>query len=180
MVRSGGEIDQSIFINLDLFQKIQEHFPSGTGPSLALPDCPHGIGGPHHLRRRDQALRPQGAASLSAYDLAPEALLPLFTVGLPLIETVAGLNLVFVRPWRLHQITGLLALFVFALGSGILGDEGCRLWLLQGRGAEQTGQSAGGLLSRPDPHRSSGAVSLSLPAHPNFFGYRKEQRRRMF
>jgi hypothetical protein len=43
-------------------------------------------------------------------------------VGLPLIETIAGLALVLDRPWGLHLITGLLALFVFVLGYGILGD----------------------------------------------------------
>jgi uncharacterized membrane protein YphA (DoxX/SURF4 family) len=62
------------------------------------------------------------AAIISAYDLVPEALLPLFAVGLPLIETIAGLALVLDRPWGLHLITSLLALFVFVLGYGILGD----------------------------------------------------------
>jgi uncharacterized membrane protein YphA (DoxX/SURF4 family) len=61
-------------------------------------------------------------AIISAYDLMPEALLPLFAVGLPLIETIAGLALVLDRPWGLHLITGLLALFVLVLGYGILGD----------------------------------------------------------
>ena len=62
------------------------------------------------------------AVIISAYDLAPQALLPLFAVGLPLIETIAGLALVLDRPWGLHLITGLLALFLFVLGYGILGD----------------------------------------------------------
>ncbi|MCX5830172.1 MAG: DoxX family membrane protein [Deltaproteobacteria bacterium] len=62
------------------------------------------------------------AATISAYDLVPEALLPVVAIGLPLIETIAGLALVFDRPWGLHLITGLLALFVFVLGYGILGD----------------------------------------------------------
>ena len=62
------------------------------------------------------------AATISAYGLLPEALLPFFAVGLPLIETIAGLALVLDRPWGLHLITGLLALFVFVLGYGILGD----------------------------------------------------------
>ncbi len=62
------------------------------------------------------------AATLSTYDLAPEPFLPLLAVGLPLIETVAGLALAFDRPWGLHLITGLLTLFVFVLGYGILGD----------------------------------------------------------
>jgi uncharacterized membrane protein YphA (DoxX/SURF4 family) len=62
------------------------------------------------------------AATISAYDLMPEALLPVFAVGLPLIETIAGLALVLDRVWGLHLIKGLLALFVFVLGYGILGD----------------------------------------------------------
>jgi uncharacterized membrane protein YphA (DoxX/SURF4 family) len=62
------------------------------------------------------------AATISAYDLVPEAFLPVVAIGLPLIETIAGAALVFDRPWGLHLITGLLALFVFVLGYGILGD----------------------------------------------------------
>ena len=62
------------------------------------------------------------AATISAYDLVPEVFLPVVAIGLPLIETIAGLALVFDRPWGLHMITGLLALFVFVLGYGILGD----------------------------------------------------------
>lgn len=62
------------------------------------------------------------AATISAYDLVPEAFLPLVAIGLPLIETIAGLALAFDRPWGLHLITLLLALFVFVLGYGILGD----------------------------------------------------------
>ena len=62
------------------------------------------------------------AATISAYDLVPETFLPVVAVGLPLIETIAGAALIFDRPWGLHLITGLLALFVFVLGYGILGD----------------------------------------------------------
>ena len=62
------------------------------------------------------------AATISAYDLVPEALLPLFAVGLPAIETIAGLALLLDRRWGLHLITGLLALFVLVLGYGIAGD----------------------------------------------------------
>jgi uncharacterized membrane protein YphA (DoxX/SURF4 family) len=80
------------------------------------------------------------AAAISAYHLVPDALLPVFAVGLPLIETIAGLALFFDRPWGLHLITGLLALFVFVLGYGILGnlnvDCGCF-------GAEELDKQAG-------------------------------------
>jgi uncharacterized membrane protein YphA (DoxX/SURF4 family) len=62
------------------------------------------------------------AATISTYDLVPEALLPVLAVGLPLIETISGLAMLADRPWGLHLITGLLVLFVFVLGYGILGD----------------------------------------------------------
>ena len=69
------------------------------------------------------------AATISAYDLVPEILLPFFAVGLPLIEAAAGMALMLNRSWGLHLITGLLGLFVFVLGYGIIGnldvDCGC-------------------------------------------------------
>jgi uncharacterized membrane protein YphA (DoxX/SURF4 family) len=62
------------------------------------------------------------AVVISAYDLVPEQLLPLAAIGLPLIETVAGLALLADRPWGLHLTTGLLTLFIVVLGYGILGE----------------------------------------------------------
>lgn len=62
------------------------------------------------------------AATIASYGLVPEMLLPVAAIGLPLIEAVAGLALVFDRPWGLHLITGLLVLFVFVFGYAILGD----------------------------------------------------------
>ena len=62
------------------------------------------------------------AATISSYNLVPEPLLPIVAIGLPLIETIAGLALLFGRIWGLHLITGLLAMFVFVLGYGILTD----------------------------------------------------------
>jgi uncharacterized membrane protein YphA (DoxX/SURF4 family) len=62
------------------------------------------------------------AATISTYDLAPEAFLPFLAVGLPLIETIAGLALLWDRPWGLHLITGLLILFVFVIGYAIIED----------------------------------------------------------
>ena len=62
------------------------------------------------------------AVIISAYDLVPEPLLPFAAIGLPLIETVAGLALLADRPWGLHLTTGLLTLFIVVLGYGILGD----------------------------------------------------------
>lgn len=62
------------------------------------------------------------AATISAYGLVPGVLLPLIAVGLPVVETVGGLALLLDRRWGLPLITGLLTLFVFVLGYGILGD----------------------------------------------------------
>lgn len=80
------------------------------------------------------------AATISAYDLVPEALLPFVAIGLPVVEVVAGVALTLNRRWGLHMITGLLALFVFVLGYGVLGnlnvDCGCF-------GAEELNKQAG-------------------------------------
>ena len=62
------------------------------------------------------------AAIISAYDLVPGIFLPVVAIGLPLIETIAGLALLIDRPWGLHLIAGLLVSFLFVLGCGILGD----------------------------------------------------------
>ena len=62
------------------------------------------------------------AATISTYHIVPEPLLPVVAIGLPLIETTAGLALLFGRIWGLHLITGLLAMFVIVLGYGILTD----------------------------------------------------------
>ncbi|MDQ5986054.1 MAG: hypothetical protein CSYNP_01772 [Syntrophus sp. SKADARSKE-3] len=60
--------------------------------------------------------------TISSYDLVPEALLPVLAIGLPLIETLAGLALIFDLAWGLHGIAALLVMFVFVLGYGIAGD----------------------------------------------------------
>lgn len=62
------------------------------------------------------------AATISTYNIVPEMLLPVVAIGLPLIETVAGLALLFDRTWGLNIIAGLMAMFVFVLGYGILTD----------------------------------------------------------
>lgn len=62
------------------------------------------------------------AATISTYNIVPEIFLPAIAVGLPLIETVAGVGLIFDRRWGLHIITGFLVLFIFVLGYGVLGD----------------------------------------------------------
>lgn len=62
------------------------------------------------------------AVTISSYDLVPETFLPAVAVGLPLIETLAGLALLFDLAWGLHGIVALLVVFVFVLGYGIVGD----------------------------------------------------------
>ncbi|MFA5322072.1 MAG: MauE/DoxX family redox-associated membrane protein [Smithella sp.] len=62
------------------------------------------------------------AATISTYNFVPEMFLPVVAIGLPLVETMAGLALFFGRIWGLHVITGLLAMFVLVLGYGIFTD----------------------------------------------------------
>jgi uncharacterized membrane protein YphA (DoxX/SURF4 family) len=69
------------------------------------------------------------ARVISAYSLVPEALLPFVAVGLPLLETLAGLALLGDRRGSLAVIAGLLMLFLAVLGYGIIqgldADCGC-------------------------------------------------------
>jgi len=68
-------------------------------------------------------LDPKGFARIiSAYDIVPEVLLPFVAIGLPLVETVAGVALLFDIRGSLAVISGLLGLFVFVLGYGVLND----------------------------------------------------------
>lgn len=62
------------------------------------------------------------AATISTYNLVPEMLLPVVAIGLPVVEIIAGFGLIFNKSWGLHLISGLLVLFVFVLGYGVLGD----------------------------------------------------------
>ncbi len=59
---------------------------------------------------------------ISSYDIVPETLLPFVAIGLPLLETLAGIALLFDIPGSLAVISGLLGLFVFVLGYGIFND----------------------------------------------------------
>lgn len=62
------------------------------------------------------------AMTIAYYNIVPEMFLPAVAIGLPLIETIAGIALLFDRTWGLHIITGLLVMFVLVLGYGILTD----------------------------------------------------------
>jgi len=60
------------------------------------------------------------ARTLSAYDLLPDPLLPVVAIGLPAVEFLAGLALVFDLRGSLATIAGLFVLFLAVLGYGIL------------------------------------------------------------
>jgi len=62
------------------------------------------------------------ARAISSYGIVPEVILPFVAVGLPLLETVAGMGLLLDIRGSLSVISGLLGLFVFVLGFGILKD----------------------------------------------------------
>ena len=62
------------------------------------------------------------ARTISHYGLLPESLLPVVAIGLPAIEILAGLALIFDRAAGLYGITGLLLFFVGVLGYGVLNE----------------------------------------------------------
>jgi uncharacterized membrane protein YphA (DoxX/SURF4 family) len=62
------------------------------------------------------------AHSLAQFDLLPDPLLPLVAVGLPALELLAGLGLVFAVRGSLTVILALLGLFVAVLGYAVLLD----------------------------------------------------------
>jgi uncharacterized membrane protein YphA (DoxX/SURF4 family) len=69
------------------------------------------------------------ARTIAAYNLLPEVLLPIVAIGLPLLETLAGISLLCDIRGSLATITGLLFLFLAVLGYGIMqgldADCGC-------------------------------------------------------
>ncbi|ABC78779.1 MauE/DoxX family redox-associated membrane protein [Syntrophus aciditrophicus] len=80
------------------------------------------------------------ARTISAYDLVPDALLPVVAIGLPIVELLAGLALVFDLRGSLATIAGLFFLFLAVLGYGILQnlDVDCGCF-----GAEELDKQAG-------------------------------------
>jgi uncharacterized membrane protein YphA (DoxX/SURF4 family) len=62
------------------------------------------------------------ARIISQYDLVPEGLLPVIAIGLPGLEVIAGIGLIFAFPGSLGIIFSLLLLFVGVLWYGILKD----------------------------------------------------------
>jgi uncharacterized membrane protein YphA (DoxX/SURF4 family) len=62
------------------------------------------------------------ARSISKYDLAPDFLLPVLAVGLPMVEILGAVGLIFAVRGSLSLIFGLLLFFVAVLWYGILND----------------------------------------------------------
>ncbi|NPU83966.1 MAG: DoxX family membrane protein [Syntrophaceae bacterium] len=62
------------------------------------------------------------AVTISAYNLIPEPLLPVVAIGLPLVEVIAGIGLLFQVRGSLTGIAALMVLFIAVLGYGILSD----------------------------------------------------------
>jgi hypothetical protein len=69
------------------------------------------------------------ARSISQYDLAPDFLLPVLAIGLPMVEILGAVGLIFAIRGSLSLIFGLLLLFAAVLWYGILNgldaDCGC-------------------------------------------------------
>ncbi len=69
------------------------------------------------------------ARIISHWDLVPELLLPVVAIGLPSLEVLAGIALIFDMRIGLHAIAGMIIMFIVILGYGVfLGldvDCGC-------------------------------------------------------
>jgi uncharacterized membrane protein YphA (DoxX/SURF4 family) len=62
------------------------------------------------------------ARMISQYDLVPDLLLAPVAIGLPIVELLAGIGLVFELPAALSLISGMLVMFVIVLWYGMLKD----------------------------------------------------------
>jgi len=62
------------------------------------------------------------AKLISQYDIVPDSLLPVFAIGLPATEFLAGLGLVLNIRGSLMVIFNLLIVFIMVLGYGIFND----------------------------------------------------------
>jgi uncharacterized membrane protein YphA (DoxX/SURF4 family) len=62
------------------------------------------------------------ARTISHYDMVPELLLPFIAIGLPAVEVLAGVALIFdLRP-GLYGITAMMAIFIVVLGYGVFNE----------------------------------------------------------
>ncbi len=62
------------------------------------------------------------ARSISQYDLAPDFLLPVLAIGLPIVEILGAVGLIFAVRGSLSLISALLLFFIWVLWYGILND----------------------------------------------------------
>jgi uncharacterized membrane protein YphA (DoxX/SURF4 family) len=62
------------------------------------------------------------ARIISHYGIVPEPLLPVIAVGLPALEVVSGIALIFDLRAGLYAVAGMLLLFVGVLGYGVIND----------------------------------------------------------
>jgi uncharacterized membrane protein YphA (DoxX/SURF4 family) len=60
------------------------------------------------------------ARIISHWDLVPEFFLPVVAIGLPLLEVLAGIALIFDMRIGLHTISGMMIMFILVLGYGVL------------------------------------------------------------
>jgi uncharacterized membrane protein YphA (DoxX/SURF4 family) len=60
------------------------------------------------------------ARMVSQYELVPDTLLAPVAYGLPLLEFLAGIGLIFEIPWALTAISGMLVMFIGVLWYGVL------------------------------------------------------------
>jgi hypothetical protein len=62
------------------------------------------------------------AAVISQYGLVPDELLVVIAIGLPALEVIAGVGLLFDRQISLEVVTGMLLLFIMVLWFGVIQD----------------------------------------------------------
>lgn len=60
------------------------------------------------------------ARIISHWDLVPEFFLPVVAIGLPTLEVLAGIALIFDMRIGLHTISGMIILFIVILGYGVM------------------------------------------------------------
>ncbi len=62
------------------------------------------------------------ARIISHWDLVPEFFLPVVAIGLPALEVLAGIALIFDMRIGLHAISGMMVMFIIILGYGVVLD----------------------------------------------------------
>jgi uncharacterized membrane protein YphA (DoxX/SURF4 family) len=62
------------------------------------------------------------AHAIAQYDLVPGGVIPLLAIGLPVVEILAGVGLLFDLKGSLTVISGLMLFFIIILGYAILHD----------------------------------------------------------